>query len=143
MMNTQKTRLVLTGAAAAGLLAFGAVAPAIADSGDDNSSFTSTSATKLLGDVAAHDLLGDVTNGTPVVIAPQVGDIGSGNAVGSGNGVTAPVLSGNGTSVGNDTSVGTSVQDMVDSSVGDITSEVSDAVGDITDAVDVGAILGD
>lgn len=143
MMNTKKTALVLTGAAAAGLLTLGAVAPAMADSGDDNSSSSTTSATKILGDVTAHDFLGDVSNSSPVGIAPQVGDVASGNAVGSGNDVSAPLVSGNETSVGNGTSVGTDVVDLVDSSVGDISGDVSDIVGDATSGIDLGAILGD
>jgi len=133
---TKKTAFGLTGAAAATLLVAGFAAPAMADdttSSWDNS--TSTTSTNLA------DLFrtGDVSNDSPVVLTPSVdaGDVLSGNALLSGNDVSAPVASGNETSVsdiGNGTSVsggdiGTQVDDLVDG--GNIGTNIDNLVGDI------------
>ena len=150
---TKKTALGITGAAAATLMVAGFATPAMADdttSSWDYSSSTSTTATSLA------DLFrtGDVSNDSPIVLAPSIGDVGNGNAMLSGNDVSAPVASGNETVLndiasgnsasdignvsdignGNGTSVsggdiGASVDDLVDG--GDIGANVDGLVGDI------------
>jgi hypothetical protein len=135
-MNTKKTALGITGATAAALLTVGAVAPAMAD--DTTSSDTTTTAVRALGDtwLTSH-LIGDVSNESPVVVAPSVdtGDIASGNAMASGNDTAV--------GSGNTANVGTSVSDLVDGTVGDISSDVSDLVGDVMSDVDLSDILGE
>ncbi|KQM80925.1 hypothetical protein [Agromyces sp. Leaf222] len=176
-MNTFTTKRTLVGAAAiaaAGLAAAGVAAPAMADDrvGDETSITESATSTDLFGDTGLRgvtDLLdlgpvsfddlgnitsrapitgGDVSNESPVVVAPGDiasdigsgnGDIGSGNVVGSGNDVQAPIGSGNETNV----DLG-GVSDLVDvgdvgdvsGSVGDVTGSVGDIVGDVTGSVD-------
>jgi hypothetical protein len=125
----KKTAFGLTGAAAAALLTVGTVAPAMADDGDSTSTNeTTSSVTKILNGL-------DLKSMTPVDVSPEVnvGDVASGNAVGSGNDTSAPILSGNDTSVGNGNSsdIGTNVSDLVDGSVGDIGTNVSDLVDSI------------
>ncbi len=89
-----------------------------------------TSVDGLVGDVTGGDITGgDISNESPVVVAPEVGDIGSGNAIGSGNDVQAPIGSGNETNV-----------DLGD--VSDV-ADVDGIVGDVTDVVDVDGIVGD
>lgn len=137
----KKTAFGMTGAAAAALLTVGAVAPAMADDHTSSSSNdTTSSVTKILGDTWT-----DVKTMVPTDVSPEVhiGDVGSGNAIGSGNDTNAPILSGNETAVGSGNDIGTNVSDLVDGSVGDITGNVSDLVGDATSSVDLGAILGD
>lgn len=137
---TKKTAFGLTGAAAATLLVAGFATPAMADDVSSSHDYSSTST-----NLADLFRVGDVSNDSPIVLAPSVGtgDVLSGNAVASGNDVTAPVASGNETSVGNvsDIGNGTSV------SGGDIGAEVDDLVdgGDIGTNVDdlVGDILAD
>lgn len=146
---TKKTAFGITGAAAAALMVAGFAAPAMADdtaSSWDHST-TSTSTSTSLADLFRT---GDVSNDSPVVLAPSVdaGDVLSGNALLSGNDVSAPLASGNDTSVsdlgtvsdigngsvGNGTSVsggdiGASVDDLVDG--GTIGTNVDNLVGDI------------
>lgn len=101
----------------------------------------------LVGDVTSGDVagvgdvagIGDVSNSSPIVVAPQTGDIasgnevGNGNAVGSGNDVTAPIGSGNTTNVDLG-DVNNIVTDVVD---------VNGLVNDITNSVDVNGIISD
>lgn len=183
-MNTFTTKRTLVGAAAiaaAGLAAAGVAAPAMADDriGDETSITESATSTDLIGYTGLRgvtDLLdlgpvsfddlgnitsrapitgGDVSNESPVVVAPGDiasdigsgnGDIGSGNVVGSGNDVQAPIGSGNDTNVdlggvsdlldvGDVGDVSGSVGDVT-GSVGDITGSVGDIVGDVTGSVD-------
>lgn len=144
MNTTKKTAFGLTAATGAALLTVGFAAPAMADtqsSSTDSNDTTATSAlndANLLDSAAIHDIfgIGDLSNSSPLVLAPQigdiasgsVGDIGSGNALASGNEVTAPVASGNETAVGsgNDTAIS-------DNAVGNVTSDVSDVVDTTTD----------
>ncbi len=84
------------------------------------------------GDTSIGDLGGDLV----APIAPEVGDvdlggIGNGNAVGSGNEVNAPIGSGNSVEVGDITG---GISDVVD---------VNDIVGDVTNSVDVDGLVGD
>lgn len=163
MYTPKKTILASTGAAAAAVLIVGAFgAPAMADttsSHDSTSSWTQTT-TDLTSTI--EGIVGDISNSSPVVVAPSVGDIGvgdigSGNAVASGNDVTAPIASGNetavgsgndtavgnnsgnGNSVGGDTSIGSEVGDLVDN-VTDL--DVDGMVDNILDDVDLNSILG-
>src|SRR5690606_13841835 len=155
----KKTAFGITGAAAATLLVGGLTAPAMAapqhsmSHGDSTSTSTELSQFDLLESVDLNnDLLGDISGGdvsneSPVVVAPEVGvgDIGSGNAIGSGNETAI------GNDIGNGNDVGANVSDVVDSTTG-VTSSVSDIVdsvdvdgmvSDITDDLDLGGILGD
>jgi len=154
MMNniTKKTILGTTGVAAAAFMVAGFAAPAMADttSSHDTTSSWSQTTTSLLDNVSA--IVGDISTSSPVVVAPEIGDIGSGNAIGSGNDVTAPITapiasgndtavgnnSGNGNSVGGDTSVGSEVGDLVDGVV-----DVDGLVDDVLADVDLNSILGD
>ena len=135
---TKKTAFGLTGAAAAALLVTGFAAPAMADDISSSDHYSSTSSTNL----ADLFRVGDVSNDSPIVLAPSVGtgDVLSGNAVASGNDVTAPVASGNETSVGNVSDIGNgtsvsggdigaNVDDLVDG--GNIGTNVDNLVGDI------------
>jgi len=161
---TKKTAFGITGAAAATLMVAGFAAPAMADdttsSWDYSSSTSTTSAT--LADLFRT---GDVSNDSPIVLAPSIGDVGNGNHLLSGNEVNAPVASGNETVLNNVASgnsasdiasgnangngawvsggdIGTSVDDLVDG--GDIGTSVDNLVdGDIGANVDslVGDIL--
>jgi len=135
-------------AAAATLALVGVAGPAMASDGD----YTSISKWSSRSDTS-HST-------TNTVIAPQIsvgnGDLLNGNSVGSGNDVTAPLLSGNDTALGNgnDTaigtvsgnSVGTEVSDLVDNathaSVSDIV-DISDVIGDISGWVDLKGIFED
>ena len=145
---TKKTAFGLTGAAAATLMVAGFAAPAMADDTTSSWDYSTTSTSTSLADLFR---VGDVSNDSPVVLAPSVGtgDVLSGNALLSGNDVSAPVASGNDTAVsdignvsdvgqvsdiGNGTSVsggdiGTQVDDLVDG--GDIGANVDNLVGDI------------
>ncbi len=133
---TKKTAFGLTGAAAATLMVAGFAAPAMADDTTSSWDYSSTSTSTNLADLFRT---GDVSNDSPVVLAPSVdaGDVLSGNALLSGNDVSAPVASGNETNVsdiGNGTSVsggdiGTQVDDLVDG--GNIGTNVDNLVGDI------------
>jgi len=153
---TKKTILGTTGVAAAAFMVAGFAAPAMADttSSHDTTSSWSQTTTSLLDNVSA--IVGDISTSSPVVVAPEIGDIGSGNAVGSGNDITAPIASGNdtaigsgndtavgnnsgnGNSVGGDTSVGSEVGDLVDGVL-----DVDGMVNDVLDDVDLNSILGD
>ena len=139
---TKKTALGITGAAAATLMVAGFATPAMADdttSSWDYSSSTSTTATSLA------DLFrtGDVSNDSPIVLAPSIGDVGNGNALLSGNDVSAPVASGNET-VLNDIASGNSASDIGNvSDVGNGTSvsggDIGASVDDLVDGGDIGA----
>lgn len=124
-----------TAAAATALVIVGAAAPAMAADGDYSSiSKWSSRATST-------------TTDTTTVFAPQTdvlgGDILNGNDVGSGNSVTAPLLSGNDTAVGNgnSTAVGTVTGNDIGTSVSDLVDNATQ--GSLTDAVDVSDIFGD
>jgi hypothetical protein len=139
---TKKTAFGLTGAAAATLMVAGFAAPAMADDQTSSNDYSSTST-----NLADLFRIGDISNDSPVVLAPSVdaGDVLSGNALASGNDVAAPVASGNETSVsdlgntgiadiGNGSSVsggdvGASVDDLIDG--GSIGANVDTLVGDI------------
>jgi hypothetical protein len=129
IMNTftKKTVFGVAGIAAAAALAIGAAGPAMASTSHDSTSSESSnsqssrttsslwSATSLssfndaLDNIANDATVGNVSNESPVVVAPRVGDVLSGDAVASGNSVsapisvpvTAPVASGNDASVAN------------------------------------------
>ena len=181
---TKKTAFGIAGVAAAAL-AVGAAAPAMASTGHDggdsssyssSSHSTSTRATDILGSTRAFDAKdistwAPVTTSVPLVLAPQVGvgDVASGNALASGNDVTAPVASGNDSALlsGNDTSAlngsgngnslgnvagntvspstGTTVAPSTGTSVGDVANVngmVDGILSSVNDNVDLGAILG-
>ncbi len=163
---SKKTAFGLTGAAAATLMVAGFAAPAMADDTTTNhSADTTTTATSLTAGLSDLFRTGDVSNSSPLVLAPSVdaGGVLNGNALLSGNDVQAPVASGNETPIasGNDTSVSdvlnpsTSVDPNVANgsgngtsvSAGDIGASVDDLVdgGNIGTNVDnlVGDILGD
>ena len=145
---TKKTAFGVTGVAAATLMVAGFATPAMADDTTSSYDYSSTSTSTNLADLFRT---GDVSNDSPVVLAPAVdaGDVLSGNALLSGNDVSAPVASGNDTAVsdianvsdvgqvsdiGNGTSVsggdiGTQVDDLVDG--GDIGTNVDNLVGGI------------
>jgi len=145
---TKKTAFGIAGAAAATLMVAGFASPAMADDTTSSWDYSSTSTSTNLADLFRT---GDVSNDSPVVLAPSVdaGDVLSGNALLSGNDVSAPVASGNDTAVsdignisdvgnvsdiGNGTSVsggdiGTQVDDLVDG--GNIGANVDSLVGDI------------
>ena len=145
---TKKTAFGVTGVAAATLMVAGFATPAMADDTTSSYDYSSTSTSTNLADLFR---VGDVSNESPVVLAPSVdaGDVLSGNALLSGNDVSAPVASGNDTAVsdignisdvgnvsdiGNGTSVsggdiGTQVDDLVDG--GSIGTNVDNLVGDI------------
>lgn len=143
---TKKTAFGIVGASAATLLVGGFAAPAMAGTSDSHTpvdSITETSSESTQthldfldevgvqnGDILGGDLLGDISNESPVVVAPEVGDIGSGNAIGSGNETAI------GNNVGNGNEVGANVSDIVDSTTG-VSSEVSDVVENVTDVSDV------
>jgi hypothetical protein len=166
---------IATVGAAAALVA-GFAAPAMASVGHD-SSFTnrsthvasSTSKESTTTQQAWTDALRNVTTGigtgtasnwSPVVISPSLnapvstGDIGSGNAVLSGNDVPvlsgndvqAPVLSGNDTALGNNDANGdvtgginTSVSNLVNS----LTKDVGNSASSTSSTGIVDSVLGD
>lgn len=142
-MNSITKKTAFGATAAAALVVAGFASPAMADD--------STTLTKGYSSVSER-----VTE-FPIVVAPEVdalgggigndllggihtGDIGSGNAVASGNDVTAPLLSGNETSVGNGTSVSNEVGDLVDSVVSDLV-DVDGIVDDVTSSIDLDGML--
>lgn len=100
-----------------------------------------------LGQVVSPITTGDVSNESPVVVAPgdigsgnSTGDIGSGNAIGSGNDVQAPVGSGNETNV--DLGGVSDVVD-VDDTVGDVSGSVEDVSGTVGEVGDVSGSIDD
>ncbi|MDR5701713.1 hypothetical protein [Agromyces aerolatus] len=112
----------------------------------------------VLGDVADGGIAnGDVSNSSPVVVAPgdigsgnEVGDVGSGNEVGSGNDVGSGNEVGSGNDVqapigsGNETNVDLGgIEADVDDVVGDVTGSVDGIVEDVTGSVDIGGIVDD
>jgi hypothetical protein len=140
---TKKTAFGIVGASAATLLVGGFAAPAMAGTSDSHTPMDSISGTSsettqthldLLDDIGLQggDILGDISNESPVVLAPEVGvgDIGSGNAIGSGNDTAI------GNNLGNGNDVGANVSDIVDTTTG-VSSEVSDVVDSVTDVSDV------
>jgi len=143
---TKKTAFGFTGAAAVTLVVASFAAPAMADDTSSTWDYSSraTSTTTSLSDLLRT---GGVSNDSPFVIAPSVGDVGSGNAVLSGNDVSAPVASGNET-VLNDIASGTSVSDIGngtsvtsgDVTGGDVTGgDIGASVDDLVDGGDIGA----
>jgi hypothetical protein len=107
---------ITTAAAAAAILAVGMAGPAMASTGHDSalkatgnrsSSSSETTLTQArwdaLHNVSAGLTGGDVSNTSPIVVSPglNVGDVASGNAIGSGNSSDSALLSGNSTSAGN------------------------------------------
>lgn len=145
-MNSITKKTAFGATAAAALVIAGIASPAMADD-------STTTLTKGYSSVSER-----VTE-IPIVVAPEVdalnggigndllggihtGDIGSGNAVASGNDVTAPVLSGNETAVGNGNSVSTEVSDLVDS-VTDVSDlvDVDGIVDDVTSSIDLDGML--
>lgn len=140
-MNTfKKSAIVVTGAAAACLMALGASAPAFASGGHGGGSYQ-------WNDWSRAYSSSEVTK-TNVVVAPDLdvltGDIGNGNVIGSGNDTLNGNLSGNETAIGNgnETAIG-NVSDVADvSDVGNV-SDVVDNVTNVTDVVDVDDILSD
>ena len=162
---SKKTAFGLTGAAAATLMVAGFAAPAMADDSTSYSADTTTTATSLTAGLSDLFRTGDVSNSSPLVLAPSIdaGGVLNGSPLLSGNDVQAPVASGNETPIasGNDTSVSdvlnptTSVDPNVANgsgngnsvSGGDIGSSVDGLVdvGNIGTNVDnlVGDILGD
>jgi opacity protein-like surface antigen len=156
-MNTRKkTAFGILGVAATAALAVGATAPAMADDSESTSTvWNTTKTTELLGgtyeggDTTGGDITGgDVSNESPVVVAPQVdtGDILSGGVL-NGNAVGNDVGSGNVLGSGNDTAIGSGndtaidgvdvdASDVFDSTVGDITGDVSDLLDDIDVSLD-------
>lgn len=158
----------LSALGAGGLLAAGLAMPATAADWSNDESTTSTSTwtdilndvvgtisldnlgTDVVGDVTGDVANGDLTNEAPVTVNPgdiasgpigsgnQIGDIGSGNAVGSGNDVQAPIGSGNETNV----DLG-GVDADVNDVVGDVTGSVDGIAEDVTGSVDVGGIVDD
>lgn len=132
MNTTKKTAFGILGAAATAALAFGVSTPAFADDHDSSTDYSKI-LTKVLGDVG-------LSNESPIVIAPDVstgdvltGDVLSGNANGTEVGNGNVVGSGNDTAIGsgNDTGIDVGVSDLLDSTVGDVTSDVSDLLGDL------------
>jgi hypothetical protein len=150
---------IATVGAAAALVA-GFAAPAMASVGHDSSlavpSTHSSSSTSSESTVtqAQLDALRNVTTGigtgtasnwSPVVVSPSLnapvstGDIGSGNAIASGdqvpvlsgNTVQIPVLSGNQTAVGNNDAVG-NLTGSINTSVSDLVNSVTKDVGNPT-----------
>jgi hypothetical protein len=109
---------IVAGIASPAMASTGSVSPLGSGSDKTASSNTSTVTQSQL------DALRDVTTGvtgnsawTPVSVSPSVnvGDIASGNAVGSGNDL--PLLSGNDTAVGNNDANGNSISSSVDNLV--------------------------
>lgn len=98
------------------------------------------------GDITGGDTAignGDISNESPVVVAPEVGDVASGNAIGSGNDVQAPVASGNETNVDLGDAVDVNdlvdVNDIVDSTLDEV--NVDGLVDDITGDLDLGSLF--
>jgi len=135
-MNTsKKTAFGILGVAATTALIAGASMPALADDHDSSTTVTETK-TRILGDLG-------LSNESPIVIAPQVatGDVATGD-IGSNNGNGNHVGNGNVVGSGNDTAVGSGnttgirgvdidTSDLFDSTVGDVTVQVSDVLDDI------------
>lgn len=135
MNTTKKTAFGILGVAATAALVAGASVPAMADDHDSSTSATHTM-TEILRTL-------DLSNASPIVIAPQVGtgdilggDIlsnnGNGNQVGNDN----VVGSGNDTTVGSGNTTGIDgvdidASDLFDSTVGNITGEVSGLLDDV------------
>ncbi len=142
-MNTRKkTALGILGAAATTAFVLGATAPALADDTTQSwSADTTQTKTRIL------ESLG-LSNESPVVVAPEVstGDVHTGD-------VLSGVLSGN--DVGNDNVVGSAndtaigsgnhtaidgvdldASDLFDSTVGDVTGDVSDLLDELDVTLD-------
>ncbi|HEX4444409.1 MAG TPA: hypothetical protein VHZ81_12605 [Galbitalea sp.] len=170
MMNkfSKKSAFGVTTVAAAAALVAGFAAPAMASTGHsgstDHASKWSSSNRQTTDTTSAVtrgqlDALRDVSTGvgdgssasnwSPVTVSPTVGDVGSGDAIGSGNDVpllsgntvSVPVLSGNTTAVGNNDgngSISTDVNNLVsdalngNSATNSSSASASDIVGSIT-----------
>lgn len=156
-----KTAVGILGATATAALAVGVASPALA--GDHRSPAT----TGHGGDHASsstwsqHDYWsqrettltgGDISNESPVVVAPQVhtgdilgGGILNGNEVGNGavvaSGNDAAIGSGNTTGIAGVEGVDVDASDLVDSTLGDLTGSVGDLLDDIEVTLD--GMLGD
>ena len=133
---TKKTVLGTTGVAAAALLVGGFAAPAMADTSSDTESTWTTTNTSILESLDRIIGIGDISS--PVVVAPDVstGDVLSGD-------VTAPVGSGNDTSIGNGSGNGNSAGNGNSTGNGNSASgSVDDIVDNVTD-VDVDDLLDD
>lgn len=134
---TKKTAFGLTGVAAATLMVAGLATPAMAD--DTTSSWDTTTTSTSLADLFRT---GDVSNSSPIVLAPSVGDVGNGNHLLSGNDVSAPVASGNETVI-NDVASGNSVSDIGNGTSvtgGDINGgDIGASVDDLVDGGSIGA----
>lgn len=140
MDTSKKTAFGILGVAATAALVAGVTAPAMAD--DSTTSTWSEYTTTLTGALTGGDL--GFSNESPIVIAPEVstgdvlgGDILSGNETGNGN----VVGSGNDTAIGSGNTTGIDgvdidASDLFDSTVGDITGNVTGQVSDILDSVD-------
>ncbi len=162
--------------AGAGLIIAGAAAPAMAATANEqvgsltSSSDSATQAGLLenlsLGDLTSNFGLtgGELSNSSPLVFSPEVstgsvetgdvstGDTLSGNAVASGNDVTAPVASGNDVPVtapvtapvasGNETSTSSDSGDVV-TDVVEGTVDTDALVDGILDDTDLTSVLGD
>lgn len=92
------------------------------------------------GDITGGDTAvgnGDISNESPVVVAPEVGDVASGNAIGSGNDVDAPIGSGNETNV--DLGDVVDVNDIVDSTLDEV--NVDGIVDDVMAEIDLDSFL--
>jgi len=139
---TKKTAFGITSVAAAAVMVAGFAAPAMAD--DTTSEYSSsTSATSLTSSLSDLFRSGDVSS--PIVLAPSVSDIGNG-ALLSGNDVSAPVSAP--IASGNDTSVGDigNVSDVANPSVGDIAGgsvETGDVTGGDISGGDIGTSVDD
>ena len=140
---TKKTAFGVTGAAAATMLVAGFASPAMADdtsSSWDYSSQASTTSTST--SFADFFRTGDLSNESPIVLAPSIGDVGNGNHLLSGNDVSAPVASGNET-VLNDIASGNSVSDIGNGTSvngGDVTGgDIGASVDNLVDGGDIGA----
>lgn len=148
MMNTKKTAFGIAGAAAATLITVGLAAPAMASTpdGHSSSSHSSTSSSQSSYEqmiTRVTEILNGNTTNAPVVVSPQIGigDIASGNALGSGN--TTSV--GNGTSVLTGSGNGNSASNSAGNANGSgNSSSVTNSTGNIGDQVNttVNGILG-
>lgn len=151
---SKKTAFGITVAASAALVV-GFAAPAMASTshntplGDSSTHSSSTSSSSRVTQAQLDALRtvttgitgGDISTWTPLVVSPEVGvgDVASGNAVGSGNDipllsgntVSAPVASGNETGIANNDANGNSTAngDSISSSVKDLVNSTTKDLG--------------
>jgi hypothetical protein len=161
---SKKTAFGITVAASAALVV-GFAAPAMASTshntplGDSSTHSSSSSVTQAqldaLRTVTTGITGGDISTWTPLVVSPEVGvgDVASGNAVGSGNDipllsgntVSAPVASGNETGIANNDANGSANGNGNGNATanGDsISSSVKDLVNNTTKDLGLGNITG-